>query len=127
MNMNWSHLRNITENASKKPLQVASSPHPLRRAWSQFKACSRFPAQNEASSAAFTAAQVSGLNEIAHVKNLPSVSVLNEIAHVKNFPYSDKIGSSHVHLHRRHLGRIFSQSVIRLKFTKRQSVSESVS
>ena len=123
--MNWSHLRNITENASKKPLQVASSPHPLRRAWSQFKACSQCPAQNEASSAAFTAAQVSGLNEIAI--NLPSVSVLNEIAHVKNFPYSDKIGSSHVHLHRRHLGRLFSQSVIRLKFTKRQSVSESVS
>ena len=71
-------------------------PHSLHRAWSQFKACSQCPAQNEASSAAFTAAQVSGLNEIAHVKNLPSVSVLNEIAHVKNFPYSDKIGSSHV-------------------------------
>ena len=76
---------------------------------------------------AFTAMQVSGLNEIAHVKNLPSVSVLNEIAHVKNFPYSDKIGSSHVHLHMRHRGRIFSQSVIRLKFTKRQSVSQLVS
>ena len=69
MNMNWSHLRNITENASKKPLQVASSPHPLRRAWSQFKACSRFPAQNEASSAAFTAMQASGLHENALVKN----------------------------------------------------------
>ena len=54
---------------------------------------------------------------IAHVKSLPSVSVLNEIDHVKNFPYSDKIGSSHVHLHKRHLGRLFSQSVIRLKFT----------
>ena len=94
------------------PLQVALGPHPLRRVWSQFKACSQCPAQNEASSAAFTAAQVSGLNEIAHVKN---------------FPYSDKIGSSHVHLQRRHLGRIFSQSVIRLKFTKRQSVSQSVS
>ena len=81
--------------------------------------------------------QVSGLNEIAHVKNLPSVSVLNEIAHVKNFPYSDKMGSSHVHLHRRHLGRILSQSVIRLKFIKHcqrhnglngsESVSQSVS
>ena len=28
MNMNWSHLRNIPENVRKKPLQVASSPHP---------------------------------------------------------------------------------------------------
>ena len=69
--------KKITDNASKMLLQVASGPHPLRRAWSQFKACSQCPAQNEASSAAFTAAQVSGLNEIAHVKNFPSFSVLN--------------------------------------------------
>ena len=63
MNMNWSHLRNITENASKKPLQVASSPHPLRRAWSQFKACSLCPAQNEASSAPYKAMHENALVE----------------------------------------------------------------
>ena len=30
----WTRTKNLTNYASKNPLQVASGPHPLRRAWS---------------------------------------------------------------------------------------------
>ena len=54
--------------------QLLNLQQTVAQSWeSEYKARSRCTALNESSGTAFTASQVSGLNEVAFVKNFPCI------------------------------------------------------